>query len=51
MVERPQDTNCTSIELPNEGVANGLLSQITSVGYDVEYDEEDDVYRVGEYNA
>lgn len=49
MVQRPQDTNCTSIELPNEGVANGVLSMITDY-YPAEYDEENDVYRVGERN-
>jgi len=47
MVEKPQQTGCTSIELPNEGVANGVLSRITDY-YPVEYDEEKDVYEVGE---
>jgi len=50
MVEKPQDTGCTSIELPNEGVANGVLSRIIEF-YPIEYDEEADTYRVGEYDG
>jgi hypothetical protein len=53
MVERPQDTGCTSIEIDtndeilDEGVANGILSMVSSTR-EVEYDEKADVYRVGE---
>jgi len=53
MVEKPQDTGCTSIEIDtndevlDEGVTNGIISWI-SESRNVEYDEEADVYRVGE---
>lgn len=45
MVDKPQDTGCTSIELPNEGVANGIVSMLNDYYY-IEYDAEEDVYRV-----
>lgn len=47
---RPQDTGCTTIELPNEGVANGVLSRITDF-YDAEYDEDADTYVVEDYDG
>lgn len=46
MVERPQDTHCTTIEVDiGEGYANGIISMIAGF-YDVEYDEERDAYVV-----
>lgn len=48
-VPRPQITNSTTIELPNEGVTNGVLSTIAK-HYPVEYDGESDAYQVGEYD-
>jgi len=47
MIKKPQQTGCKSIELLNEGVANGILSMLIA-SYPVEYDEEKDVYKVGE---
>jgi hypothetical protein len=44
--EPPIDTGCTTIECPDEGTANALLNTIYPLR-PVEYDEEDDVYRVG----
>lgn len=46
MVERPQDTGCTSIEIDtndevlDEGVANGILSMLDWADLTVEYDNE-----------
>lgn len=51
LTPRPQDTECTTIvvdtgdEALNQGVANGLLTYINSLR-NLEYDEEDNVYRV-----
>jgi len=44
---RPQETGCTTIELPDTGRTNGVLSMLNAY-YDIEYDEDDDVYRVYE---
>lgn len=44
---RPQDTECTTLEFPNEGVANGALSMMADF-YEVEYDEEQDAYVLGD---
>lgn len=48
-MKSPQDTDCKSIELESAGLTNGTLSNLRQFGYDVNYDEEDDVYRVGNY--
>ena len=45
-VPRPQDTGCTTIEVMNEGQANGILSMIHGMT-DVYYDEHEEVYVVG----
>jgi hypothetical protein len=54
MIERPQDTGCTTIEVDAdgtevgaEGVTNGIVSML-STGRHIEYDEERDAYVVGE---
>lgn len=47
-VPRPQDTGCTTIEVTNEGQCNGLLTHAISLGISVEYDEEKDVYILGD---
>jgi len=54
MVERPQDTGCTTIEVDcdgtavaAEGVTNGIISMIATAR-DVTYDDERDAYVVGE---
>ena len=50
---RPQDTDCTTIvvetgdKVMDKGVTNGVLSMVSGMR-EVEYDEEADVYRVGE---
>lgn len=49
-VPRPMDTGSAAIELSSEGLANGILGRLIQWGYDVEYSEDDDVYRVGEYH-
>lgn len=49
-MKAPQITGCTRVELESEGLTNGALSRFNQFGYDVEYDEENDVYRVGNYN-
>jgi hypothetical protein len=43
------ETGSTNIELSSEGLTNSLLGRLIQWGYDVEYSEENDVYRVGEY--
>jgi hypothetical protein len=40
------ETGCTTIELPDEGTANAILSMISGLR-PVDYDEESDSYRVG----
>lgn len=54
MVERPQDTGCTTIEVDAdgtdvgaEGVTNGVVSMLAGTR-EVEYDEGRDAYVVGE---
>lgn len=49
-MKTPQITGCTTVELESEGLTNGALSRFNQFGYDVEYDEENDVYRVGSYS-
>lgn len=51
MVKTPQETGCTTIEVGCEGTTNGLLSMANGLGYELEYDEEADVYRIGEYKG
>jgi len=53
-VPRPQDTECTTIEVEDDGtdvgsqgVTNGIISMIAGMR-NVEYDEERDAYIVGE---
>lgn len=46
---RPMETGDMTLELSSEGLANGLLGRLIQWGYDVEYHEDDGVYRVGEY--
>jgi hypothetical protein len=47
MVERPQDVDCATVEFPTPGHANGAISLLAEY-YEVEYDEEDDIFRFGE---
>jgi len=49
-MKTPQITGCTTLELESEGLTNGTLSRFCEFGYDVKYDEENDVYRVGSYS-
>ena len=46
----PQVTGCTTVELESEGLTSGTLFRLNQFGYNVEYDEENDVYRVGNYD-
>lgn len=53
-IPRPQDTHCTTIEVHGdesmvgaEGVTNGIISMIAQYR-DVEYDQYEDAYIVGE---
>lgn len=48
-VPRPMETGSTNIELSSEGLTNGILGRLIQWGYNVEYHEDDGVYRVGEY--
>ena len=47
--ESPMETGCTTIELPDEGTANGVLNLISGMR-PVKYDDEEDTYKVGRYS-
>ena len=49
-VPRPIETGSTDIQLSSEGLANGILGRLIQWGYEVEYDEAAETYRVGEYH-
>lgn len=46
-VPRPQDVDCATVEFPTTGHANGAISLLASI-YEVEYDEDEDIFRFGD---
>lgn len=43
---RPQDVDCSTVQFPTPGHANGAINLLSNI-YTVEYDEDEDIFILG----